>query len=169
MSSLRHFPMCFALCSCLSWWPFKGALGTCRGASHVPSDDSAKSDLFNCTQNASLVHRGQTWRRIQKFVSRRLFIWTILWTKIEMSISHEECYPLGMQMSLGCLRDQLLAVPASLPISLQLPLPSYVCLLAAMDLESAEAHAEQFSILKPQQINLSTENKFSSKQIRTGD
>lgn len=97
-----------------------------------------------------------------------LFIWTILWTKIEMSISHEECYPLGMQMSLGCLRDQLLAVPASLPISLHLPLPSYVC-LAAMDLESAEAHAEQFSILKPQQINLSTENKFSSKQIRPGD
>lgn len=97
-----------------------------------------------------------------------LFIWTILWTKIEMSISHEECYPLGTQMSLGCLRDQLLAVPASLPISLHLPLPRYVC-LAAMDLESAEAHAEQFSILKPQQINLSTENKFSSKQIRTGD
>lgn len=47
----------------------------CRAASHVPLDDSAKSDLFNCTQNSSLVRRGQTWRRIQKFVSRRLFVY----------------------------------------------------------------------------------------------
>lgn len=95
-----------------------------------------------------------------------LFIWTILWTKIEASISHEECYPLGTQMNIGCLRDQSLAVPLSCPFPFTCPFPA-VCLLAAIDLESAEDHAEQFSTLKPQQINPPNENKFSS--IKTGD